>query len=220
MSPENLHVLFRGLALAFAIFLGCSLYHNFSKKGTKKKTIVFGAIAFVIFLVLVWVIFFNADYKVENLKKRLSDGDNPYAENRIFKDVAIFIGVALRLVIFIGIAAVYWYLFKKSKKYPPVTGIKIYRILLVCGFIGVPNFIINGLRHYVFNGSGYLHIVGVLDTLYVETLATAGSYTYLETMPFGIYTGLFVGNIFWFFICSILAAAVLPETTDPSKKNH
>jgi hypothetical protein len=213
MKQEQLVIFFRTVAILFASCTVLFFYLNFKKssKNRGKKQRALGILAGLFFVALVWIIFYNADYKIENLKTRTTDSDNPYADNKIFKDIAVFIGIILRLIIFGIIAAIYIYLFRKSKKYPQLTGIKIHRILLICGFLGVPNFLINAVLHFLVPGTGYLHFVGVLDTFFIEFREVFNSFSYLEIMPFGIYTGLFAGNMIWFLICSIVAAAALPE---------
>jgi hypothetical protein len=200
MSSESLSILFRVLAGAFLCSLLFSLYNAFREKGSKKKAIYAGYVCAALFISLVWVVFHSANLHFEGIQdgrisfKPSSDNPNPYASSTIYQDIALTIGIAVRLVLIGVITAMLIYLWNKSKTYPDLVGIYIHKALIGLGFAGVAYF------------------------SFYEARECIQSVSYREVLPFGLYALFFAGGMFWMFLCSIVAAATLPEDYDSKKK--
>jgi hypothetical protein len=190
MSEANLSLLFRVLLGSFLVSLGFSLYHAFSEKGKKRMAIYLGVLCSLIFIGLVYVVVFSANIDFRALVAKGEDKANPYTNNLIYQDISFIISIGIRFVLIGVISGMLYYLWHKSKKYPNNMGIKIHRLLILVGFIGIAYFI------------------------FYETKGCLQSLEYREIIPFGLYALFFAGGMFWMFICSIIAAAALPENTD------
>ena len=198
MNDDQLSLLFRCISLLFLILLGITLYTSFTKKNTKKLPILFGVLTALCFISIVVIIFYNAnnDYYVQAAKanKNIDAAAKHIPNNVIFRDVALFISVGVRLAIVAAITGMFLYLWKKSKRYPNNFGIVTHKVLLLVGMALIGCFVVS------------------------ETIACSQSAAYREVIPFGWYSAFFAGGIFYMFVCSIVLAAALPENYDAPKK--
>lgn len=138
--------------------------------------------------VVALALFVGAVVTVFNSVKALPNLDKDVVVNSsIYRDISLIISIGLRLVIISVMAALVGYLWKKSNSYPKITGIHIHRLLLVIGMVGIVVFAIN------------------------EIIQCVNSFEYRELIPFGNYSAFFAGGFLYLLVCSIVAAAALPE---------
>jgi hypothetical protein len=190
MNEENLSLIFRVLLGCFLLSLLLSMYHAFGQKGKKRIAIYLGIVCLLIFIGLVYIVVFSANIDIRQLVAKSEDKVNPYSNNLIYQDISFILAIGVRLALIGVITMMLYYLWRKSKKYPNNMGIKIHKALLLLGFVGIGYFIFH------------------------ETKGCLESLEYREVLPFGLYAAFFAGGMFWMFICSIIAAAALPENKD------
>jgi hypothetical protein len=135
----------------------------------------------VTFFVALVVVVFKSKYSLPSLEKDV------VSNNSIYQDISFIISIGVRVMIISIIGAMLFYLWKRSKKYPQNIGITIHKILIGIGLIAVVLFAIN------------------------ETKECFKSLEYREIIPLGVYAAFFAGGFFWMLLCSIVAAASLPE---------
>lgn len=195
MTAENISLWFRGLSILFIILLGFTVYYSFRKKGSKKTARWFGLFTFLVFIGIVSIVFYNAntDYYVNALKQNPDDSKiageaaKNIPKNPIYKDIALLIGIGVRVALVTIITFMLVYLWRRSKTYPKNIGITIHQLCIAIGFVLIVYFV------------------------YYESSKCIQSASYREIIPLGLYSAFFAGGMFWMLVCSIIAAAALPE---------
>jgi hypothetical protein len=184
MSDINYVQLFKIAGTFFLGGLGLFLY-NFS--GNEKKSftlrLVTTLIVVVSFIAMFVFVIANA-YADPRLARQTHEGA---ISNDIYNILFYATTFLVRSVIFGFMAFAFIYLLKKSRLYPQLTGIRIHQLLLILGIIGV----------------SYVFVNDIIDCL--------NDRDYAERISFGKYGIIFIGSMFWMMICSMIAAAALPE---------
>ncbi len=138
----------------------------------------------ITFFVTLVVVVFKSKYSLPSLEKDV------VVKNSIYQDISLIISVGVRMMIISIIGFMLFYLWKRSKRYPNNIGITIHKILIGLGLVAVVLFTIN------------------------ETKECFNSLEYREVIPLGVYAAFFAGGFFWMLLCSIIAAAALPENAN------
>ncbi len=184
MTNEFLYQAFKYLGITLVVFIAGILYSMFfkDKQLFPKLTKYLTVSALLVFLTMVIIIVLNA--KTAEVTRAISPDDlhNSSIYNIVFYTLTYF----ARTTIFSVVIGAFIYLLFQSKRYDKNLFYAIHKLLLSLGIIFVAS----------------VYIIDILKTL--------KDVEYANVISFGSYTRIFVGGIFWMFICSIYAAIGSP----------
>lgn len=201
MNETSLSLLFRVCAILMFIAAGIFVYQVMIKKARQNRRLKWtsGIATAVLVATLLGIILYTAnnDIHIQSVKATegaTADEIERARENRVFRDVQLFTGIVVHLVIISVIGVAYGLLWKRSSRLPDNNYTIVHKALLVVGMSIVAGFAV------------YATYKCVTDSEFREQV-------YLRT-----YTEYFVGNIFLMLVASIVAAAGLPDEPDAGQK--
>ncbi|MBL7726506.1 MAG: hypothetical protein JNM68_02420 [Dinghuibacter sp.] len=201
MNEASLSLLFRVCGVLMFIAAGIFVYQVFTAKQRRNPRLMkaSGIFAFVLVAVLLGIILYTAknDIHIQSVKDAGSAtaGEVERArENRIFRDVQLFTGIVVHLVIISVIGVAYLMLWRRAYRLPRNGYTLVHKALLVAGMCIVAGFAV------------YATYKCITDSEFREQV-------YLRT-----YTEYFVGNIFLMLVASMVAAAGLPDEPEAGQK--
>lgn len=202
MSEASLSLLFRVCAGLLFLSLGIFLFHTFRKKEKRNKflQLASGLVLALMVLSVLGIIYYTANNDVHiQAVKEAGDIDERMVEqakqNMVFRDVQLFTGIMVHLIIISVIGVAYGFLWRRSAKLPRNAYTLVHKIILALGMCIVLGF------------AGYATYKCVVDTEFREQV-------YIRT-----YSEFFVGNIFLMLVASIISAAGLPEEKDADQSS-
>lgn len=202
MSDASLSLLFRVCAGLLFLSLGIFLFQTFRKKANRNKFLqISSGIVLALMVISVFSIIYytaNSDEHIQAIKAAESVDERVLErakENTVFRDVQLFTGMMVHLIIISVIGVAYLFMWRRSSKLPANGYTLGYKIVLALGICIVLGF------------AGYAIYKCVVDAEFREQV-------YIRT-----YSEFFVGNIFLMLVASIVSAAGLPEEKDSDQSS-
>jgi hypothetical protein len=192
MSDINYVQLFKIAGFVFLASLGVLLYLFTNTQASSRKFKIIARLCAVASFIAMFI-FVVANAKTDpRLAYQTHDGA---VNNDIYNILFYATTFVVRTVIFGFMVFAFLYLLRKSLQYPTIAGIRVHQLLLILGIIGV----------------SFVFITDITDCLKDRD--------YAERISFGRYGIIFIGSMFWMMICSMVAAAALPEDYKTKKQN-
>lgn len=202
MSDASLSLLFRVCAGLLFLSLGIFLFHTFRKKARRNKFLQLSSgIILALMVICVFSIIYytaNSDEHIQAIKAAETIDERMLEkakENTVFRDVQLFTGIMVHLIIISVIGVAYLFMWRRSAKLPANGFTLGYKIVLALGMCVVLGF------------AGYATYKCVIDPEFREQV-------YIRT-----YSEFFVGNIFLMLVASIISAAGLPDEKDADQSS-
>lgn len=197
MSDESVSLLFRVCAGLLFLSLGIFVFQTFRKKAKRNKFLQLssGIIMGLMVISVLGIILYtaNSDEHIQAIKAAETVDERileQAKENTVFRDVQLFTGIMVHLIIISVIGVAYILLWRRSRKLPKNNYTLGYKIILALGMCIVLGF------------AAYACYKCVVDVEFREQV-------YIRT-----YSEFFVGNIFLMLVASMVSAAGLPEEED------
>lgn len=197
MSDESVSLLFRVCAGLLFLSLGIFVFQTFRKKEKRNKFLQLssGIIMGLMVISVLGIILYtaNSDEHIQAIKASETVDERileQAKENTVFRDVQLFTGIMVHLIIISVIGVAYLLMWRRSRKLPKNNYTLGYKIILALGMCTVLGF------------AAYACYKCVVDVEFREQV-------YIRT-----YSEFFVGNIFLMLVASMVSAAGLPEEED------